>query len=143
MKKRITADFFIPGGVVLLFAALTLTGILMNFENRIFDAFLTLRKSPPENPSIVLVDIEDQTISAVGTWPISRNITADGLMLLRELGAEYAVFDIDYIDKSPNGVNSEVLSSEIPETLSNEFETLKSQTRDLFAAISSGRIPVR
>lgn len=143
MKKRIRYEFLIPVGIVALLGALTLTGSMMTMENRLFDFLLALRKSPVEDPAIVLVDFDDPAISAAGTWPIGRDVMADGLLLLGEMGARYSVFDIEYVDKSPRGVNGEVLSSAIPEVVTNEVSRLQENVQSLFAAIAKGSIRVR
>ncbi len=142
MKRHGLYLYFVPAGFTFLFMALALIGFSDVLELRIFDAFLTLRSSPPEDKSIVLVDIDDQAVSTIGTWPISRSITADGLMLLAEMGASQAVFDIEYTDKSPRGVNSEVLEEEIPELLETEIGYLQYNIDALFTAVSDGQIPV-
>ena len=46
----------------------------------------------PEDDRILLVDIDDTSIEKVGVWPWSRNIVADGLITMKELGSGYAVF---------------------------------------------------
>lgn len=135
--------YLVPISFTILFLVLAATGVSSVLEFRIFDAFLAMRPSPPENKSIVLIDIDDQAVSTIGTWPISRSITADGLMLLAEMGASQAVFDIEYTDKSPRGVNSEVLEQEIPELLESEIGNLQYNIEALFTAVSEGQIPVR
>ncbi|MGP1459735.1 MAG: CHASE2 domain-containing protein [Treponema sp.] len=43
----------------------------------------------------------------MGEWPWSRDVIADALIRMRELGSERAVFDIEYLSKSPKGVPSD------------------------------------
>ena len=54
-----------------------------------------------EDPSLLLVDIDDAAIAHVGEWPWSRDVMANGLILMREMGAASAVFDIEYVNKPP------------------------------------------
>ena len=143
MKTRIQFVFAIPVVLTLAFTVLAMTGASSILEYRILDGFLALRPAPPQNPNIVLVDIDDPAIRAIGTWPISRNITANGLMLLAELGAKQATFDIEYTDKSPRGVNAEILEQEIPQTLDTEMGRLKTSITDLFGAVESGQISMK
>lgn len=142
MKNKKTPLLLVPICFALLFMLLALTGVSEVWEFRIFDGFLKFRPSPPEDPSIVLVDIDDQAVSTIGTWPISRSITGDGLMLLAEMGAKHAVFDIEYTDKSPRGVNSEIIETVIPELLATDIGSLQYNIVSLFEAVSAGYIPV-
>lgn len=143
MKKNAAYKFLIPVGLSILFAILAVLKITAVLEYRLFDTFLSFRPAPPEDPAIVLVDVDDPAISAIGTWPISRNITANALMLMAEMGAKRATFDIEYTDKSPRGVNSEVLEQEIPEMLDAEMGQLQSSIKSLFDAVAKKQISVR
>jgi adenylate cyclase len=146
MKKhllRLGFEVIVPAGVQLLFAIVALVGLLDGLENNFFDLFLHARPETPQDPGIVIIDVDDNFINAVGTYPISRNITADGLMLMAEMGARHAVFDIEYLNKSPRGVNDEVLSQEIPRVVDEQVGTLQEKTRDLFGALSNGQVTVR
>lgn len=142
MKKKVSLMLLAPICFTFLFMILALTGFTNVLEFRIFDSFLKFRPSPPEDSSIMLIDIDDQAVSTIGTWPISRSITGDGLMLLAEMGARQAVFDIEYTDKSPRGVNSEVIETVIPELLESNIGQLQYNISSLFEAVSAGYIPV-
>jgi len=143
MKKNAQYKYLVPAGIAVLFAVLALTGLTAGLEFRVLDGFLALRKSPPEDPRIVLVDVDDAAISTIGTWPISRSITANGLMLLAELGAKQATFDIEYTDKSPRGVNSDILEQDIPQLIDSELGRLQGSIKELFEAVANGQLSVR
>jgi len=143
MKNNPRIMYLVPVGITVLFAVLALTGGAASLEFRVLDGFLALRPSPPEDPRILLIDVDDPAISTIGTWPISRSITADGLMLLAEMGASQATFDIEYTDKSPRGVNSSILEQAIPELLDSGMGRLQSNIRDLFGAVAAGQLSVQ
>jgi adenylate cyclase len=143
MKNNPRFMYLIPVGITMLFAVLALTGGSASLEFRVLDGFLNLRPSPPEDPRIILIDVDDSAISTIGTWPISRSITADGLMLLAEMGASQATFDIEYTDKSPRGVNSSMLEQDIPELLDSGMGRLQSNIKDLFSAVANGQLSVQ
>ncbi len=143
MKNNPRIMYLVPVGITVLFAVLALTGGAASLEFRVLDGFLALRPSPPEDPRILLIDVDDPAISTIGTWPISRSITADGLMLLAEMGASQATFDIEYTDKSPRGVNSNILEQAIPELLDSGMGRLQSNIRDLFGAVAAGQLSVQ
>ncbi|MEW5816733.1 MAG: adenylate/guanylate cyclase domain-containing protein, partial [Spirochaetota bacterium] len=89
------------------------------------------------------LDVDDLSIGKVGVWPWSRDIMADGLILMKEFDAKYAVFDIEYTEESPRGINSSFLEDEIPDIFTNEFATIKENISALVDAISAGRIKVK
>jgi adenylate cyclase len=109
----------------------------------VYDLFLHVKPALPENPSILLLDVDDQAISNVGVWPWSREVMGDGLILMRELGAGYAVFDIEYLNKSPRGLDTFVLSQNVPDAFNQEFSQIETNTDQLFEALRSGSIPLK
>ncbi len=143
MKVRFRPELAIPAAIVLVFVLLSLFGLTAALENRLYDLLLAAKPAPKEDKSLLLVDFDDKSVSKIGTWPISREIMADSIMLLREAGARYAVFDIEYLNKSPRGVNSEVLTREIPENFSSEFGAIGENMKQLVDAFAQGNIPLR
>jgi adenylate cyclase len=134
----------IPAGIVIVVAIAGLLGGMERLENSVFDLFLRFKKDPVElSKSITLVDFNDAAVQKAGTWPIGRDVMANGLMLLRECGSRYAVFDIEYVDKSPRGVNSDFLTESIPETFNNEFGVISVQMENFFGALQTGNISLR
>ena len=138
--KPISLDFLVPVIVALLFGILGLAPFFRGAENRAYDALLHIKPAISERPDIRLVDIDDTAIEKVGTFPWSRDIMADGLILMREMGARYAVFDIEYVDRSPRGVNIEVLEQALPEALTAEFTRASENAADLVQSVRAGRI---
>jgi len=139
-KQRPRLDLLIPFVVAAAFAALNLVGFYRSGENRVYDLLLHLKPAVPESPSLLFIDIDDTAIARVGTFPWSRDIMADGLIVLKEFGAAYAVFDIEYVDPSPRGINAQLLEQEVPELFSREFQTIQQNIRDLFQALRQGNI---
>jgi adenylate cyclase len=142
MKKRISFEFIIPVVVSISFTLLAFFGIFDIPEKRLYDQLLHIKPKIEEESSILLIDVDDVSIARVGTWPWSRNIMADGLILLREFGNEYVVFDIEYTESSPLGVNVDYLRDEMPAVFDEEFERLAANTNDLFTAFREGMIPL-
>ncbi|MFN2310845.1 MAG: CHASE2 domain-containing protein [Spirochaetia bacterium] len=122
-----------------------LAGLLPQFralERTAYDQLLGMRKPVEERSDIILLDIDDLAIAQVGMWPWSRHVVADGLIVARELGLNYALFDIEYVDRSPRGVDSELLENEIPLAFAEEFGLLRDNIESLFGALQSGMIPL-
>ena len=137
-KKRL--DLLIPFVVAGVFSLANLVNLYRGAEWRIYDLLLHLKTPVPENPALLFLDIDDTAIAKVGTFPWSRDLMADGLVLMKELGASYAVFDIEYVDPGPRGVNTQVLEKDLPELFGSEFDNIKQSIRDLFQALRKGNI---
>ena len=140
-RRKVKLDFLIPIGALVIALGLQFSGIYENLNNQIYDLFLHLKPELEEHESILLLDVDDTAISKVGFWPWSRHIMGDGLITMKEFGANYAVFDIEYRDESALGVNSEMLNEEIPETFQQSFDSLRENIRQLAAAVDAGQLP--
>ncbi len=142
MKSKRRAEILIPILAAALFSALNLFGFFKTVENRFYDILLHLKPAVAEDPSILLLDVDDTAIANVGVWPWSRDIMAEGLLTMREFGAEYAVFDIEYTEQSPRGVDSALLNEKIPRALAGEFSMLNRNIQDLFAAVRAKTLSI-
>lgn len=142
MGKKLVLDFLVPLIVVLLFGLLNLFSLFSGIDNRVYDLFMHLKRDIPENRSLLIIDIDDTSIARVGVWPWSRSVMADGLITMKEFAAAYAVFDIQYVDPSPLGVDAPYLKHQIPRLFSDQFSTLDQNMTDLFQAIRTGNIPL-
>ena len=105
VKKNL--DFIILAFIAFLVFALSSLRMFEKLDYRIYDSMLHVTKDVPEDNDIVLVDIEDESLSRVGSWPWPRNILADTLIRMKELGAAAAVFDIEYISESDRTLSPE------------------------------------
>ena len=140
--KHMKKTFLIPVILVLLFSAMNFFPFYTAGEHFFFDLFLHFTPGAPEDEKIVLLNIDDLAIARVGMFPWSRSIMADGLILMKEMGASSAVFDIEYTEESPMGLNGEFLRDEIPKTLDRQFNDISDNTTGLFQAIASGNISI-
>ncbi len=136
-------DFIVPAIVVAVFTVLAAAGAMDKIEQRVYDLFLHVKPALAENPSILLLDVDDLAINKVGVWPWSRDVMANGLILMREFGAGYAVFDIEYVNKSPRGLDTFVLRQNVPDAFNQEFSQIQTSVQQLFEAIRSGNIQLK
>ncbi len=138
-KKLISLTISLLIGTV--FSLLLLSDGYRNLENKMYDLLLHIKPQVEEQEELLLVNIDDLTISNINMYPISRDIFADGLILMKELGADYAVLDIEFIDRSPAGINNRILEEQIPDKFSEVFQDLSDQQYALINAITQGQIP--
>ena len=119
----------------ILWGGLTVLGVLSRFEYKIYDILLGLTKSPKESDSILLVDVDDLALGNMGPWPWPRNIIAEQLVSMRELGASQVIFDIEYLSDSQKTLNQEVLDKvmEDPEHNAALLRNVYQDNDDYFA----------
>ncbi len=137
MKKRLVLIVPIAAGLVML--ALNLAG-LRDAEWRIYDVFLKLKPTIPEHESVLLLVVDDNTINNINMYPLSRDYMADGLVLLREFNAKYTIFDVEFVDKSPRGIDATYLNDDLPGVFSLKFSELEQNFVGLFHALQDERI---
>ena len=81
-------------------AVLTVTrpGALARLENAIYDVML--RDTPARQPGgrVVIVDIDEESLSKVGQWPWRRDVIGRLIERLRGLGAAVVALDIIFAE---------------------------------------------
>ncbi len=97
----------------------------------IFNIFEKTMTPPEETDSILLVNVDDNAIEKIGTFPLTRDVYADSIIALKELGAESVVFDLSFLDPSNVNVNTDVLNSELPSTIDENFEYIDSTVAEI------------
>jgi len=79
--------------------ALAATGFLAPADNLLRDLRFAIDRHSPTQ-SIVLVDIDPQSLAAVGVWPWPRRIHGEILDRLMDYGARDVAFDVDFSSAS-------------------------------------------
>lgn len=126
MKKNFYIPLFITVGCAILFAILSTFNVFQKLDYRIYDGMSHLKKEPPANENIVIVKADDESIEKLGEWPWSRDVLADVLIRLKEFDSRFAVFDIEYISPSKNGIAP---SAEL--NITNQVAGLRDSVLDL------------
>lgn len=127
-------------------AFIALSGLLevwSPLELGVYDIFLHLKPSVKEDKSIVLLNVDEEAIARVGSWPWPRGLMARGLETLAEVNAGYAIFDIEYLQKSPMSVDRTYLEGGLKSEFDGLFDEVGSNVGGLFNAIASGSIPLK
>ncbi len=123
-----------------LFALCSYVGIFEKWDFRIYDSLLHFKKETPTCENIAYGEIDDVAIQQIGSWPWTRDIIADCLMYLKELGAERTVFDIEYLSPSKKALDrdmEELLRDQIDETTNNSIYYMN----QIFSALDQGYRP--
>ncbi|MBN2650944.1 MAG: adenylate/guanylate cyclase domain-containing protein [Spirochaetales bacterium] len=142
-KKQISLIYLIPVIAFVLTSVMVFANFAPSINYFFYDLFLRASKSPVESESIVLVDIDDDAIERRAVWPWRRGIYGDGLFALAEFGAKFAVFDIEFSEKSPSYVDPDFFQDNVIDGIDKSFDSLSQSINQLSDSFSAGRIKAR
>jgi len=125
---------------VVFFSLIFLLGVFDRLGDKVYDFLLVFRPNREDPGEFVFLDVDDNAIAYNGVFPWPRSITAEGLLRLKEYGARAAIFDIEYLDWGPKGVDTIYLNRGLPADFSQSFSGINYAVSDIFAALKSGRI---
>lgn len=128
--------------ITVLFVILILTlgaafNLFENIESRVFDTLMKIKPATTERDDVAIIAIDDDSIAQLGEYPWPRNIIADTLIRMRELGAASATFDIEYLQPSAQGIN-ETSKNQIPEKVQDAIDESAEYVDELTSAIGYG-----
>ncbi|WP_085885135.1 CHASE2 domain-containing protein [Oceanibacterium hippocampi] len=72
--------------------------LLVTLQNRIFDTYQQIKPRSYEPVPVRIVDIDDESLNALGQWPWPRKQVADLVVRLFNAGAATVVFDIVFAE---------------------------------------------
>ena len=101
LRRHPTLVGFLLGlaGTLVVMAA-SMLGLAEGLELKTFDSFVRMSPSVPMSDRIVHIDIDDDSIEALGEFPFVRSRYATVMDLLTKAGAEQIIFDIVFPDPS-------------------------------------------
>lgn len=141
-RKNKGQPFFVKYlDIILFFVFASVIGIcgFFNFyeklDYRFYDMLMHFRKEPAQNQNILYAEIDDESIFNLGSWPWSRDIIADSLIHMKELGAERVVFDIEYLSPSNKTIHDDIIEN-INGTLDFAEDSVVRSFNELDVAIS-------
>lgn len=126
------AKFFVVL-IILFWVTLAAFGLLQKFDYRLYDLMMGLRPNPDERQELLFVEVDNQSLEAMGPWPWTRDIIANALIRMKELGASESVFDIEYLSPSNMGVNPDA-----PAQLAADFDQQKQDISDVVSELTNG-----
>lgn len=92
-KRPDLLHLFLCLGLTGLFVLLLSTGRLDRVEKIFFDYFLRQRPAVSVSPDILIIDIDNESIQAVGPWPWPWRYHAEMIQILKNAGAKAVLFD--------------------------------------------------
>ncbi|AEF84491.1 adenylate/guanylate cyclase catalytic domain protein [Treponema primitia ZAS-2] len=134
MKKYLS--FGVPILVTLACSLLFFTSL----DNKIYDLLLRTIPSLTEDSSVLIITVDDDAIANTGVFPWPRDILADAIVFLREMGADTVAFDLNYLDRSPRRVDPDYVQNTLPAMLDNEFFHINEAAGQVLDGFSSGEL---
>lgn len=108
-------EYLVAFTTLVAFIAVSVTSTGLKFEYSMYDTMLKLKPAPQEREDVLLLDIDDRAIEEIGAWPWTRDILADLLIRMAELGGRAVVFDIEYLTPGQSGVNRSYVKDVFPD----------------------------
>ena len=71
---------------------------LANVENSMYDTLVRSVRTRPPDGHIVIVDVDERSLSAIGQWPWRRDVVGHLIARLRGLGASMVALDIIFAE---------------------------------------------
>lgn len=128
---------------LLIFALFSLLSLSRAFEIsdwRLYDLLLRSAGDVEEDDSILIINIDDPSLALEGAWPWNRARTAEGVLRLKELGAESIFLDIEYNTPSDRSGNFDAYRRRLEEELRLGFESYLGRAAQFGELLSSGAV---
>jgi len=93
---------------VLVTAVLALyrPAFLAGLDNAVYDILLRSARTKPPADRVVIVDVDERSLSTVGQWPWRRDVIGGLIARLRELGASTIALDIIFAEADRYGLSA-------------------------------------
>mgnify|MGYP002853014314 FL=1 len=121
--------------VILVWGLAAGFNLLQKFDFRMYDLLLGYKQKAEVRPEVMFVEIDNKSLEDLGPWPWSRDILANTLLRMKELGAAQAVFDIEYLSPSNLAVNPNAA-----EELSRAIDSQKSDVADVIEQLTGAAV---
>ncbi|MDR2575676.1 MAG: CHASE2 domain-containing protein [Treponema sp.] len=110
---------------------------LTSLDYKFFDLFLRFLPSLTENEKVFVLTLDDDSINLAGGFPFRREVMADVVILLKELGVQTIAFDLSYLDESPYRLDPVYAADVFGRSLDTNFARLN----EAAAAVIDGIVP--
>jgi len=138
--KRYLLPFIIALLASALFTGLLYVDFYQTLDSRLFDLMLRIKPGIKEDKSVLLLEVDDQTITEINKYPLPRDIFADGLILLKEFEPSWTMLDIEFVDASEDAIDYNYLDDGMYQDIYAAFDNITAYQRQLVELILSGTI---
>ena len=127
--------------VTLIVFSLSLLLFLTSLDSKIFDLFLRILPSLKENEKVYVLTLDDDSIRYAGGFPFRREVMADVVVLLKELGVQTIAFDLSFLDESPERLDPAYAADLAGRGLDSIFSRLNEAAEQTIDEISPATDP--
>jgi len=103
---------------------------------KFFDLFLRFLPSLKEDEKVFVLTLDDDSINYAGGFPFRREVMADVVILLKELGVQTIAFDLSYLDESPYRLDPVYAAEEFGRSLDSNFALLEDAANSVIDGIN-------
>ncbi|MDP4796358.1 MAG: adenylate/guanylate cyclase domain-containing protein, partial [Rhodospirillales bacterium] len=114
------------------------------WRNKVFDYYQEIKPRDipaPQNKPVTIIDLDEQSLETVGQWPWPRNILAQMVQNLMQMGAVLVAFDIVFAEPdrmNPSSVASNLVG--LDEVTKDKLMSLKSNDQIFADTIRKSRV---
>src|SRR5439155_14939831 len=72
--------------------------LFARLDNAVYDSLLRSARTQPAGDQVVIVDIDERSLSAIGQWPWRRDLIGRLIARLRDMGASTIALDIIFAE---------------------------------------------
>ena len=119
--------------MTLVVFSLSMLLFFTSLDKKVYDQFLSILPSLEEHEQVHVLTLDDDSITIAGGFPFRREVMADVVVLLKEIGVQSIAFDLSYLDESPQRLDpayAEELSTRGLDSLFGRLDEAAEQTID-------------
>ena len=94
LLQKLPPKIWVVAGACLVILALSISRYFQSYELLTYDFRLKLRPAQKVSSDIVIIEIADDTLKNLNTWPLPRDFHASLVDVLKEYGVRAIIFDI-------------------------------------------------
>lgn len=111
-----------------------------SLDLKIYDLFLHMIPSLKESDKVWVLTLDDDSMDDAGGFPFRREVMADIVILLKELGTTSITFDLSYLDESPNRLDPDYASIVFSQYLDEGFGEINMTAEMVIDGFAAGTI---
>ena len=140
MEKKNIISFSTTFLIVAVVTILGLfTSVMKDIELKLYDSSLRIKPLAPISGKFLNIEVDDSTLDTLNMYPLKRSTVADGVLVLKELGAKHILLDTQMVDPTPPGINLTKLG-EIPNTIRQTKNNTLAMSTQLINAYARGNL---
>ena len=124
----------------LFIVLLSLPLLLTPLDRKIYDLFLRTIPSLTESKKVWVLTLDDDSMDYAGGFPFRREVMADIVILLKELGTAGIAFDLNYLDESPYRLDPDYAAEVFSRYLDDGFGEINETALQVIEGFASGSL---